>query len=116
MNYGLVEQVDRCAADRRQKEFSSKAESSVAASVQELSRAVGQHALLQVEIDHKIASHIVEMREELRLAKSELQSLRAQMDQLIHSLAQALESTLRQQVRAPQASAADRFLPNTRGK
>ena len=116
MNYGLVEQADRSAADRRQKEFSSSVESSVEVSVQELSRAVGQHALLQVEIDRKIALHIVEMREELRLAKSELQSLRAQMDQLIHGLAQALESTLRQQVRAPQASATDRFSPNTRGK
>jgi LPS O-antigen subunit length determinant protein (WzzB/FepE family) len=116
MNDGLVEQADRCAADRRQKEFSSNVESSVEVSVQELSRAVGRHALLQVEIDRKIALHIVEMREELRLAKSELQSLRAQMDQLIHSLAQALESTLRQQVRAPQASAADRYSPNTRSK
>jgi LPS O-antigen subunit length determinant protein (WzzB/FepE family) len=112
MNYGLVEQADRSAADRRQKEFSS----SVEVGVQELSQAVGQHALLQVEIDRKIALHIVEMREELRLAKSELQSLRAQMDQLIHSLAQALESTLRQQVRAPQANSADQFSPNTRGK
>src|ERR1700730_15342525 len=97
MNYGLVEQADRSAADRRQKEFSSNVESSVEVSVQELSRAVGQHALLQVEIDRKIALHIIEMREELRLA-------------------QALESTLRQQVRAPQASATDRFPPNTRGK
>jgi hypothetical protein len=116
MDYGLVEQADRCAADRRQKEFSSNVESSVEVSVQELSRAVGQHALLQVEIDRKIALHIIEMREELRLAKDELQSLRAQIDQLIHGLAQALESTLRPQVRAPQASAIDRFSPNTRGK
>ena len=47
MNYSLVEQVGSGATTKRQRDFPSNEE----VSVQELSRAVGQHALLQAEID-----------------------------------------------------------------
>jgi hypothetical protein len=38
------------------------------------------------------------------------------MDQLIHSLAQALESSVRQNLRTPQTRVADRFSLTTRSK
>ena len=112
MNYSLVEQGGSAAATKRPRNFPSNEE----VSVQELSRAVGQHALLQAEIDRKIASHIIAMRDDLRSAKEEIGSLRAQMNQLIHSLAQAVESTLGQKIRAPQTNAADRLSLNSRSK
>jgi len=112
MNYSLEEQGGSAAATKRPRNFPSNEE----VSVQELSRAVGQHALLQAEIDRKIASHIIAMRDDLRSAKEEIGSLRAQMNQLIHSLAQAVESTLGQKIRAPQTNAADRLSLNSRSK
>jgi hypothetical protein len=112
MNYSLVEQEGSGTATKRQKDFPSNEE----VSVQELSRAVGQHALLQAEIDGKIASHIIAMRDDLRAAKEEIGSLRAQMDQLIRSLAQALESTVRETIRTPQTRVAERFSLTTRSK
>lgn len=112
MNYSLVEQAGSATTTKGQKGLLTNEE----VSVQELSRAVGQHALLQAEIDGKIASHIIAMRDDLRAAKEEIGSLRAQMDQLIHSLAQALESSVRQNLRTPQTRVADRFSLTTRSK
>jgi hypothetical protein len=112
MNYSLVEREGSGTATKRQKDFPSNEE----VSVQELSRAVGQHALLQAEIDGKIASHIIAMRDDLRVAKEEIGSLRAQVDQLIHGLSQALQSTLSQRNRAPQSNPADRASLQSRSK
>jgi hypothetical protein len=93
MNYSSGEQAGYGVGAQRQKALPS----SEAVSVEQLSRAVGQHALLQAEIDRRIALHIVQMREDLRSAKDEVCSLRAQLDQLIGNLAQALGSTVGQQ-------------------
>jgi tetratricopeptide (TPR) repeat protein len=84
--------------------------------VEELSQAVGKHALLQVEINQKIASHIVAMREEFRSAMNEVQALRAQMDQLVGGLTDAVNSTRGPQIRAPQTNPAGQLPMTTRSK
>ena len=42
-------------------------------SVDQLARAVGEHALRQAEIDQKMATRIIELRDELSAAKDEIQ-------------------------------------------
>jgi tetratricopeptide (TPR) repeat protein len=84
--------------------------------VEELSQAVGRHALLQVEIDQKIASHIVAMREEFRSTMNEVQALRAQMDQMVRGLADAVNSARGPQIRAPQSNPAGQLPMTTRSK
>jgi tetratricopeptide (TPR) repeat protein len=84
--------------------------------IEELSQAVGKHALLQVEIDQKIASHIVAMREEFRSTMNEVQALRAQMDQLVRGLTDAVNSTCGPQIRAPQTNPAGQLPVATRSK
>jgi hypothetical protein len=59
-------------------------------SVDQLARAVGEHALCQAEIDQKMATRIIELRDELGTAKDEIESLRSQMNQLMQGLSQAL--------------------------
>jgi len=58
--------------------------------IDQLARAVGEHALRQVEIDQRMATRILELRDELNAAKDEIRSLRAQVEQLIHGLSQGL--------------------------
>ena len=59
-------------------------------SIDQLASAVGEHALRQAEIDQKMASRIIELRNELNSAKDEIRSLRAQFDQLIQGISQGL--------------------------
>ena len=59
-------------------------------SVDQLARAVGEHALRQAEIDQKMATRVIELREELNTAKDEINSLRSQVTQLIRGLSQGL--------------------------
>ena len=59
-------------------------------SVDQLARAVGEHALRQAEIDQKMVNRIIELRDELSSAKNEIESLRSQINQLIQGLSQAL--------------------------
>ena len=61
--------------------------------VEELDRAVGENALLQVEVSRQMALRIVEMREELRAAKDEIASLRRQLEQLTLGVQQTFEVT-----------------------
>jgi DNA-binding ferritin-like protein len=58
--------------------------------IDQLASAVGEHALRQAEIDHKMATRILELREELSTAKDEIRSLQAQVEQLIHGISQGL--------------------------
>jgi hypothetical protein len=102
MNYNVMEQMNGGTATPTQMGFPSRE----TLTVEELSQAVGKHALLQVEVDKKIALHIVAMREELRSTKNEVESLRAQMDQLIRGLTLAVDSARAHQNRASQTSSA----------
>lgn len=58
--------------------------------VDQLARAVGEHALRQAEIDQKMATRIIELRDELSASKNEIRSLRAQFEQLMQGLSQGL--------------------------
>jgi hypothetical protein len=59
-------------------------------SVDQLARAVGEHALRQAEIDQRMATRIIALRDELDAAKNEINSLRSQINQLIQGLSQGL--------------------------
>ncbi len=59
-------------------------------SVDQLARAVGEHALRQAEIDQKMATRIIELRDELSTANDEIKSLRSQINQVIQGLSQGL--------------------------
>ena len=112
MNYNLAERVGSGTVTQKQKDFPSPE----ALTVEELSQAVGKHALLQVEVDQKIASHIVAMREDFRSTMNEVQALRAQMDQLVRGLTDAVNSTRGPQIRAPQTNPAEQLPMTTRSK
>jgi predicted RNase H-like nuclease (RuvC/YqgF family) len=66
------------------------ASSELQLSLDQFSRAVGDHALRQAEIDQKMATRIVELRDDLSAAKDEIRSLRSQIEQLIQGLSQGL--------------------------
>ena len=98
MNNALVAQAAAGFAVSRQRELPSNGE----VTVEELSRAVGQNALLQTEISRQMALRIVEMREELRLAEKELKSLREEFDGLISGVTHAFALMANQPARSPQ--------------
>jgi DNA-binding ferritin-like protein len=58
--------------------------------VEQLARAVGEHALRQAEIDQKMVTRILELRDDLSSAKEEIRALRAQVDHLIQGLSEGL--------------------------
>lgn len=71
--------------------------------VDQLARAVGEHALRQAEIDQRIATRLIELRDELGAAKDEIRSLRGQVEQLIQGLSQGLAFAHAQSARATQS-------------
>jgi DNA-binding ferritin-like protein len=73
-------------------------------SIDQLARAVGEHALRQAEIDQKIATRLLEFREELSNAKDEIRSLRSQVDQLVQGLSQGLALAQSRSVHATQSA------------
>lgn len=72
--------------------------------IDQLARAVGEHALRQAEIDQRIATRLMELRDELSAAKDEIRSLRGQVDQLIQGLSQGLALARSQSTRATQSA------------
>jgi len=72
----------------------SKANSNgqVQVALDELARAVAQNALLNTEVDQKLAARLIETREELKATRDELMTLRRQFEQFAHGMAQVLES------------------------
>ena len=72
--------------------------------IDQLARAVGEHALRQAEIDQRMATRLIELRDELSTAKDEIRSLRAQVETLIHGLSQGLALAHTQSARATQAA------------
>jgi predicted SAM-dependent methyltransferase len=59
--------------------------------LEELDRAVGENALLQVEVSRQMALRIVEMREELRTTKKEIAELKGQLEGVIQGVELAFE-------------------------
>jgi hypothetical protein len=74
------------------------------AAIDQLARAVGEHALRQAEIDQRMATRLIELRDELSAAKDEIRSLRAQVETLIQGLSQGLALAQTQSTRAAQAA------------
>jgi len=72
--------------------------------IDQLARAVGEHALRQAEIDQRMARRLIELRDELSTAKDEIRSLRAQVETLIQGLSQGLALAHTQSARATQAA------------
>lgn len=72
--------------------------------VDQLARAVGEHALRQAEIDQKMARRLLELRDELTASKEEVRLLRSQVDQLIQGLTQGLSLTRQQSASAAQSA------------
>jgi hypothetical protein len=72
--------------------------------IDQLAQAVGEHALRQVEIDQRMATRIIELRDELSAAKDEIRSLRAQVNQLIQGLSQGLALAHSQSARTTQSA------------
>jgi hypothetical protein len=70
--------------------------------IDQLARAVGEHAMRQVQIDQKMATRILELRDELNAAKDEIRSLHGQVEQLIQGLSQGLLLACSQSARATQ--------------
>lgn len=70
----------------------------------QLARAVGEHALRQAEIDQRMATRIIELRDDLTAAKDEIRSLRAQVDQLTQGLSQGLALARSQSTHATQSA------------
>jgi hypothetical protein len=72
--------------------------------IDQLAGAVGEHALRQAEIDQRMATRLIELRDELNAAKDEIHSLRAQVETLIRGLSQGLATAHTQSARATQAA------------
>jgi hypothetical protein len=58
--------------------------------IDQLASAVGEHALRQAEIDQRMATRLIELRDELSTAKNEIRSLQSQVEQLLQGLSQGL--------------------------
>jgi hypothetical protein len=72
--------------------------------IDQLARAVGEHALRQAEIDQRMATRLIELRDELSTAKDEIRSLRAQVETLIQGLSQGLALAQTRSAQATQAA------------
>ena len=72
--------------------------------IDQLARAVGEHALRQAEIDQRMATRLIELRDELSTAKDEIRSLRAQVETLIQGLSQGLALAHMQSSRVTQGA------------
>jgi hypothetical protein len=70
----------------------------------QLARAVGEHALRQAEIDQRMATRLIELRDGLSAAKDEIRSLRGQVETLVQGLSQGLALAQTQSTRATQAA------------
>lgn len=103
MKSTLLERSGAAIAARKQRE--PEPQRNDQGTLEELSRAVGQHALLQAEIDQKMATRVVAIGEELRAAQEEIRSLRGQIEQLIQGLSQGLALVQPQTLRATPADA-----------
>jgi hypothetical protein len=72
--------------------------------IDQLARAVGEHALRQAEIDQRMAARLIELRDELSAAKDEIRSLRFQVEQLLQGLSQGLALAHAQSARTAQSA------------
>ena len=63
------------------------------ADLEKLATAVAQNALLNTEVDRRIATNLLKTREEIVSLKVEVESLRRQFENLTRGMAHVLEAT-----------------------
>jgi predicted SAM-dependent methyltransferase len=80
--------------------------------VEALSKAVGENALLHAEVNRQMALRILQMREDIRAGQTEIQSLRTQVDDLIHGFTQAFALARDEWRHATQATHASHSAPS----
>lgn len=61
--------------------------------IDELARAVSENALLNTQVDQKLAARLIETREELKATQEALNTLRRQFEQFLHGIEQVLVLT-----------------------
>jgi hypothetical protein len=59
--------------------------------LEQLSRAVGENALLQTEVSRQMALKLVELRDEIRIARTEIGRLQGQIEHFVGGVCSALE-------------------------
>ncbi len=61
------------------------------ADLDKLATAVAQNALLNAEVDQRIAAHVMQARQEIVAMKGEVESLRRQIEHMLRGMAHVLE-------------------------
>lgn len=89
MKASIVEFVNAAPPSAPNVEFSS----GYKADLEKLATAVAQNALLNTEVDRRIAANLLKTREEIVSLKVEVESLRRQFENLTRGMAHVLEAT-----------------------
>src|SRR3954451_20321730 len=69
----------------------SQEETAQELTLEQLSRAVGENALLQTEVSRQMALKLIELRDEIRTAKMEIERLQGQIEHFLGGVSRALE-------------------------
>src|SRR4051794_20943043 len=69
----------------------SQEETAQELTLEQLSRAVGENALLQTEVSREMALKLVELRDEIRIARTEIERLQGQIEHFLGGVTRALE-------------------------
>jgi Tfp pilus assembly protein PilO len=72
---------------------SAESPSAHKADLEKLAVAVAENALLNTEVDRRIAANLMQAREEIVSMKEEVESLRRQFENLTRGMAHVLEAT-----------------------
>jgi hypothetical protein len=89
MKASLVEFVNAAPAPANGVEFST----GYKADLEKLATAVAQNAMLNTEVDRKIATNLLQAREEIVALKAAMESLRRQFENLTLGMVHVLEIT-----------------------
>lgn len=101
MNAILAEAVTtlRAAASREEPSRSQ------AMTIEQLSQAVAENALLNTEVDRKIVARLLEVQEELKATQRTVRDLQQQFLQLLRNLGHVIETTrLEMEIKARKGS------------
>lgn len=94
MKASLVEFVNAAPASTNGAEFSTRYK----ADLEKLATAVAQNAMLNTEVDRKIATNLLQAREEIVALKVAMESLRRQFENLTLGMVHVLEITRSERV------------------
>lgn len=89
MNATLAEEAATLRAAVKREEPSGDQ----AVTLEQLSQAVADNALLNAEVDRKIVTRLMEAREEIKATQRDVQNLQQQFAQFVRNLGQVIEAT-----------------------